>query len=286
MLNLMKKFRKSLRRSHSEKYVPLDSSRTKVGDGQDYVTLEDESFEYKFVCYSQKERNRALRLFDKEKGTIAWIDRDLRQGDVFYDVGANIGTFTIFAGKRINDNGAVYSFEPHIPNANSLINNIFLNRLEGKVRLSTIALTNSIGYNEFNYHSMYAAASTSQYGRTSYEGEEFSPKFVEVKHGCSLDELYSRGVIRPPSLVKIDVDGLDYEVLAGMCKLMASDVAPRSIQVELGSDSKSKIIKFMDQMGYVLKEKHWSQAGLSFIEGGGNPEDYPHYGIYYHKAHA
>jgi FkbM family methyltransferase len=246
------------------------------------VTLTDGRYEYRFVCHTQKEQNRAGRLFSKEKGTIDWIDRQLRPDDVFYDVGANIGGYTIFAGRRLGDRGQVCAFEPHIPNANSLIENVFLNGLEKKVQLVTAALTNRDGYERFNYHSMYAAASTSQYGRNSYEGEAFDPKFVEVKHGCTLDTLCDRGLIPAPDMVKIDVDGLDFEVLEGMRGLMSSARRPRMVQIELGSESTDKIMKLCQEMGYVLTEKHWSSAGLDFIAQGNAPEDYPHYGIFNH----
>ena len=248
----------------------------------DATTLSDGRYEYRFVCHSQKERNRASRLFDKEKGTIAWIERQLRPDDVFYDVGANIGTFSIFAGRRLGEQGKVVAFEPHIPNANSLIENIFLNGLEGRVQLVTAALTNREGSNRFNYHSMYAGASTSQYGRHSYEGESFDPRFVEIKHGCTIDILCETHVIEPPDMVKIDVDGLDFEVLEGMRGLMASPERPRSIQIELGTESTPKIIDLCQDLGYVLRERHWTQAGLDFIAQGHAPEEYPHYGIFYH----
>jgi FkbM family methyltransferase len=246
------------------------------------TTLTDGTYEYHFVCHTQKERNRASRLFDKEKGTIEWLQRSLRPGDVFYDVGANIGTFTIFAGRRLGDGGRVVAFEPHIPNANSLIENIFLNGLERRVRLVTAALTSREGYNEFNYHSMYAGASTSQYGRHEYEGESFTPLFVEIKHGCTIDGLCGAGVIPPPDLVKIDVDGLDFEVLQGMRGVMASPARPRSVQIELGTESTPKIMPLCAELGYVLGERHWTQAGLDFIARGGVPEEYPHYGIFHH----
>lgn len=264
--------------------VAASKFKANVG-GMPPTVLSDGKYEYQFVCHTQKERNRASRLFEKEKGTIAWIDRELRPDDVFYDVGANIGTFTIFAGHRLGEKGRAYSFEPHIPNANSLIENIFLNKLEKKVRLVTLALTDHESYDNFNYHSMYAAASTSQYGGNSYEGVEFAPVFVEIKHGCSLDLLCTKGIIQPPNMVKIDVDGLDFEVLEGMRILMASSEGPRSIQIELGSDSKPKIMKLCEELGYVLKEKHWSQAGLDFIAKGNDPEDYPHNGIFCHPGH-
>jgi FkbM family methyltransferase len=245
------------------------------------ITLTDGAHEYRFVCHTVKEQNRASRLFEKEKGTISWIDRQLRPDDVFYDVGANIGGFTIFAGKRLGERGSICAFEPHIPNANSLIENIFLNGLERKVRLVTAALSNRDGYDLFNYHTMYAAASTSQYGRASYEGEAFDPKFVEVKHGCTLDTLCARGVIPPPDMVKIDVDGLDFEVLEGMQGLMASADAPRSVQIELGTESSPKILGLCERLGYVLQEKHWTTAGLDFIAKGNDPESYPHYGVFH-----
>jgi FkbM family methyltransferase len=251
-------------------------------DVPDSLTLTDGTYEYRFVCHTKKERNRARRLFDKEKGTIAWLSRDLRPDDVFYDVGANIGTFTIFAGRRLGDAGRIIAFEPHIPNANSLIENIFLNGLEKQVQLVTAALTDREGYNRFNYLSMSAGTSTSQYGRHSYEGESFEPQFVELKHGCTVDGLCAAKVIEPPDLVKIDVDGLDFEVLNGMRGVLGSSKPPRAVQIELGTESTPKIMQLCRELGYELRERHWSEAGLDHIAQGHPPEDYPHYGIFYH----
>lgn len=286
LLNQSKVFASKFIASVSTSNLPMPGSPPPTQNETNSITLTDGKFKYQFVCHSQKENNRASRLFEKEKGTIAWIDQELRPDDVFYDVGANIGLYTIFAATRLGNNGLAIAFEPHIPNANSLIENILLNQLEQKTQLVTLALTNHPGYNKFNYHSMYAAASTSQYGRNSYEGQVFNPVFVEIKHGCSLDLLCSRGIIRPPNMVKIDVDGLDFEVLEGMRELMHSSKGPRSIQIELGSDSKAKIMQLCQETGYVLKQKHWSQAGLDFIAKGNDSEDYPHYGIFHHPSYA
>jgi FkbM family methyltransferase len=247
------------------------------------VTLSDGEFEYSFVYHTPKERRRAERMFDKEKGTIAWLKRELQPGDVFFDIGANIGVYTLFGARRIGDKGLVVAFEPHIPNANSLITNISLNNLREKVRLVTSALTDAQRFDRFNYQSLVVASSTSQFGRSSYEGEMFEPVFVEIKHGCPLDMFIDARVLPHPDVVKIDVDGLDYEVLTGMRQLILSPNRPRSIQIELGSDSKSKIMELMRDSSYVLKEKHWSQAGHDFIAQGNDPEAYPHYAIFVPK---
>lgn len=251
--------------------------------GIEVVTVEDGRFAYRFSCRTRKDARRAGRMLNKERGTIAWLDREVRPDDVFYDIGANIGVYTLYAAYRLGDAGAVYSFEPHIPNASTLLDNIFLNGLNQQVSLITSALTNEERFDKFNYLSINSASSTSQFGGTSYEGREFDPVFVEIKHGCSIDRLLEVGALRPPNLVKIDVDGLDFEVLEGMSNLLKSSRRPRSIQVELGSDSKPKIMKLCDEAGYELAEKHWSEAGLNFIEEGGDPEDYPHYGIFNHR---
>ena len=86
-------------------------------------------------------------------------------------------------------------------------------------------------------------------------------------------------------MVKIDVDGLDFEVLEGMRGLMSTARGPRTVQIELGSESTAKIVRLCEEVGYVLKEKHWTTAGLDFIAQGNAPEDYPHYGIFYHRDH-
>jgi len=244
------------------------------------TTVRDERFAYHFVCHSEKERHRAERMFAKEAGTIAWLGRELRPDDVFFDVGANIGVYTIFAARRLGPKGMAVAFEPHIPNASSLIENIFLNQEQERVRLVTSALTDAERFDSFNYQSLQPASSTSQFGASSYEGAAFKPVFVEIKHGCTLDTLCGRGLLPRPTVVKIDVDGLDYEVLAGMAGLLASPNRPRSIQVELGSESKPKIMSLLSRNGYALKEKHWTQAGLAHIARGNDPESYPHYGIF------
>ena len=253
-------------------------------NGRETCTLRDDKYEYHFVCHSEKERRRAERMFEKERGTIAWLDRELRPDDVYFDVGANIGVYTIFGARRIGPRGAVVAFEPHIPNANSLIENIFLNKQQKKVKLVTAALTNVGHFAPFNYHSMMVSSSTSQFGGNAYEGDVFDPVFVEIKAGCTLDSLCGQGILPSPAVVKIDVDGLDFEVLDGMRGLLASPKRPRSIQIELGSDSKPKIMRMCANAGYLLKEKHWTTAGLDFVAQGNDPENYPHYGIFEHPG--
>ena len=244
------------------------------------VTVRDDHFAYRFVCHSAKERRRAERMLEKERGTIAWLSRELRPDDVFFDVGANIGVYTIFAARRLGPKGAVISFEPHVPNAASLIENVHLNRHQCTVRLVTSALTNSEHYDAFNYRSVQASSSSSQFGSASCDGVAFDPGFVEVEHGCTLDSLCGRSLLPRPMLIKIDVDGLECEILEGMCDILASPHRPRSLQVEVGPRTKARIVSLLSEAGYRLSETHWTQAGEAHIAQGNDPEAHAHCGIF------
>ena len=68
---------------------------------------------------------RAVTLFTKEPETIAWIDDRVLPGDVFYDIGANIGVFSLYSAKV--KKATVIAFEPHAKNYGILNENIFLN---------------------------------------------------------------------------------------------------------------------------------------------------------------
>jgi FkbM family methyltransferase len=274
---LLSKLRNHISRADTGAGGPFQNG---APDGNRITTISDSSHSYSFSYRNNKEKRRAQRLLDKEPGTIAWLERELRPGDVFYDVGANIGVYTIFAAVRIGAAGKIYAFEPHIPNAASLMENIFINGASQKVTLVSSPLTEREHYDVFNYQSVLPASSTSQFGRNSYEGVAFEPTFKELKFGTTIDTLVDKGLIEPPNLIKIDVDGLDFEVLAGMRRLLSGANRPRSIQAELGSDSKAKIMHLCAETGYRLKEKHWTKAGQQHIDAGNDPEDYPHYGIF------
>jgi len=68
-------------------------------------------------------KSRVLRLKTKEPETIDWIE-SIPQQDILFDVGANIGIYTMCAGAR---GITTYAFEPHAGNYNILCQNISAN---------------------------------------------------------------------------------------------------------------------------------------------------------------
>jgi hypothetical protein len=96
---------------------------------------------------------------------------------------------------------------------------------------------------------------------------------MELKSGCKLDSLFRSGLLPAPDVVKIDVDGIELQVLQGMRDMLRAPRRPRSLQIELHFDTKAEIMKLCFDAGYVLKEKHWSASGLDSIAEGCDPED-------------
>ena len=62
----------------------------------------------------------------KEPETIHFIDNFIQERDVFFDIGANVGIFSVYAGKKF-ENINIFSFEPEISNLAILKENIICN---------------------------------------------------------------------------------------------------------------------------------------------------------------
>ena len=103
-------------------------------------------------------------LLCKEAGTVAWIKEHVKPGQVFLDVGANIGLYTILAGKHVGSDGLVYAFEPHLGNALRLMKNVRENGLDAQVKVLSVALNDTSGFIDFNYQAELSGSSMSQLG--------------------------------------------------------------------------------------------------------------------------
>ena len=91
-----------------------------------FEPVETQNGKLVFYCLGDLALWRARTLFSKEPETIEWID-GFKDGDVFWDVGANIGVYSLYAsiGRRIE----VLAFEPSASNYLLLNRNIEYNHL-------------------------------------------------------------------------------------------------------------------------------------------------------------
>lgn len=153
--------------------------------------------------------------------------------DQFVDIGANIGTHTVYALKKCNVNSAV-CFEPDKKNAKLLRANIFLNGFGHEVDLFEIALTNQSGSVEMelsnvNYGDHRIKASS---GSSVSFGEEYERKFLFVP-AISLNDLVKESNINwSNALVWMDTQGHEGNIFDGGREFMKSSLAPKYIVSE------------------------------------------------------
>lgn len=236
--------------------------------------------DYIFRCETDIEVYRAETLFTKEEGTIRWLHANCRQGDIVYDIGANIGLYTVVAARLVGRTGVVYAFEPHAANVAHLLENVKINDLEGQVRVKAIALHVSQGMFHFNCTSQKAGSSGHQVGHQQSEtGKEFRPTSSELMHTMTLDGLVESHAIEPADLVKLDVDGNELKILWGARKFLAT-FPPRSLQVEVHPEDDAQIVDLMATYGYKLTERHYTLLGKRAMERGVDPAKIAHNAVF------
>ncbi|MDT8331618.1 FkbM family methyltransferase [Roseomonas gilardii] len=130
----------------------------------------------------------------------------LRPGDLFADIGANIGAYTVLAAGVVG--AEVLAFEPSPTTLPHLRDNLRLNELEGRVTLLPLALGERPG-------TLRLSARRGAANRVLLEREAEDAVHISVS---TLDEILPH---RTPLLLKLDVEGYEARVLAGATRLLA-----------------------------------------------------------------
>jgi FkbM family methyltransferase len=134
----------------------------------------------------------------------------VKEGDTVIDVGANIGTITIPLAKHVGKSGKVISFEPQSKLFELLSKNVELNELKN-VEVNRKPVGRSSGLTtcvpELDYDAVH------NFGSTNMQSENGEP----LKTVC-LDEFVEK--IPKPSLIKLDAEGMEDEILLGSKKLI------------------------------------------------------------------
>lgn len=165
---------------------------------------------------SNREMWRARTYATKEPDTLAWIDAVFREGDVIYDIGANIGQYSLYAAKRLRGNCTVLAFEPEALNYAKLNRNIVLNALTGTIIPYCLAVTEKMALSTFYVHDFTPGAALHSWGRpVTQGGQPFSPRNRQGMVGLCLDDLTGRFGLPFPNHMKIDVDGTEADIVRG-----------------------------------------------------------------------
>ena len=218
---------------------------TKVGD-------------VKFWCPNEITWWRAETLLTKEPETIEWID-GFNPGDVYWDVGGNIGVYALYAAKH--SGVKVLAFEPSPLNYFALCRNTEINGLGESLSAMCLAFNDREQLEYLNMTSFEIGSAMASFGETKdFKGNEFKPVYRQAMIGISIDDFVARFNPPFPNHLKIDVDSIEGKIVAGAANTLA-DKRMKSVSVELDDNRQDEIDWVSENLrraGFVLKHKKHS----------------------------
>jgi FkbM family methyltransferase len=159
------------------------------------------------------QRKAWLKTFEARE--IKFLQDWLRQGDTAVDVGANIGLLTVPMSKGCGERGQVFAFEPIEENVSSLMSNLRVNELHN-VAVTNCAVGNFDGHIRLSNEHHTSDQSTGFFHRI--KDVKSGVEVVQIRLDLHLTKIQRIDeVIR---LMKIDVEGMELEVLEGLGDLL------------------------------------------------------------------
>ncbi len=153
-----------------------------------------------------------------ERNNLKYIIDLLKPGDVFFDVGANVGAYTLPAAKKLGTGKNIYSFEPEPGNFRRLDHNCSMNNFSKNVNRFPFAVSAVDGkanlYQSEKIHSGWHSLS---------EFKDISTGKIEVTT-IKLDGFIEKHKIKKIDLIKIDVEANEFEVLEGCADSLKANI--------------------------------------------------------------
>jgi FkbM family methyltransferase len=186
-----------------------------------------------------------------EPETFRWIERFVPK-DVFYDVGANIGLYSIYAS--ISRDCRCVALEPNPFSFDGLIRNTLLNQRQGQI----IALCLAVGDDEGLFELGMVSDQSGAVGSTLAQAGDGRTKVAAMV--VPLDRLVKLKGMPFPNHIKIDVDGLEESIVAGGCEVL-SDIRVKSVLIEVCERTPEEVAGLRSRL---------EACGLTLSEAGGS----------------
>lgn len=187
---------------------------------------------------------RALYLYGEfEVRETRFVGAALQRGEVFVDVGANAGYYTLLASRIVGNEGLVVAFEPSVRIRAQLERNVLLNGVaNASIRPQAIS-------REQGKASFFESADPRNSGTASLQpgpGRVASPETVAT---TTLDEVADE-LGRRIDVLKVDVEGAELDVIAGGERTLSSREAPTIVFEHFGE---GEIFSALRALGYEVR---------------------------------
>ena len=228
--------------------------------------LLDETFEIdtpsgplKFVLLGRGTAIRAMSVLTKQPATIRWIE-SFRENSVFWDVGANVGVYAMYAALR--GNTRVVAFEPAAINFFLLAANCEANGLDTQVDCLLVGLGSEKAIGRLAVSQFSPAESFSF--RATQEKKHYSQQAALL---LSMDQLVEEYGLTCPNYIKIDVPGLTEAIVTGGAQVLRRpEVRELHVEMRERSETGQRIVEMLEQAGLVVvgRSTHGGATDLMF----------------------
>jgi FkbM family methyltransferase len=195
-------------------------------------------------------------VWDHERYTAGLVSAVARGGTVV-DIGAHIGLFSVFAARKLHAR-RIIGVEPDPPNFELLSRNIYANHLENAI-LVNVAIADESGERR-----IYNNPSNS--GGHSFYARGASSRLVTT---LSLTELFKSSGVSECSLLKMDCEGAEMEILENTPDELLRIVSAISLEYHLDTYSPEwleKLQKRVEGLGFLLQVRPTSKT-LGILRG-------------------
>ncbi|MGF1579462.1 MAG: FkbM family methyltransferase [Gemmataceae bacterium] len=167
----------------------------------------------------------------------------LKPGDVFYDIGANVGFFATRAAHLVGPEGKVYAFEPFPQSAEKVRKNAALNDFK-HVEVIEAAVSSEPG------EATLKIGAISGQNSLRYDNQHGAVKVAVV----SIDDMREKRSAPGPKLVMIDAEGAEVEVLKGMANTIKECRPVIMVEVHwLGDEFLDYCRENIESIGYTIR---------------------------------
>lgn len=209
---------------------------------------------------------RAKTYSIKEPDTLDWLD-SFEPGACFFDLGANIGQYSLYPAKKYGNGIRIYSFEPQCINYYLLNRNIHLNKLEETITSYCVAVSGEAGFSRLYIPRFIGGGNRSQFGKEDLELMKRPASHVQGMFGTTLDDLCEKWGFPYPNYIKIDVDGIEIPIIQGAHHVLRNP-ALKSVIVELGTnEEQEQAIGLMKEAGLSVQfstTRNWGETCFVF----------------------
>jgi len=177
-----------------------------------------------------------------------FLHNHLKENDVFVDIGANIGTYTLVASKIVGNKGTVIAFEPVHTVFERLVENARINDLQNIIILWKVIYSNTGTMDIF-------ISKNDNLGMSGIFHHDNESGKIERAEAITLEDFFEETGINQVNMIKIDIEGAELYALHGMKKVLQK--FHPSILMEISEDvllnapyNPRDIIKFMEKLQY------------------------------------